>query len=505
MNTTLELDWLARWARYTPHAVALKCGDTGRAYTYADMHAISQLVAGEIARRYRIVPGDRIALLATNELETHFLFFAAQRLGAILVPLNFRLAPRELDYILRDAEPKVLIYQREFESVHAELESAIPHIWLYDGDDSYLRFLEREFPTGMKTSDFPPFAAKFEDPCMILYTSGTTGRPKGAIITPKMLFWNSINTSLRLNIVPSDCYVSFLPLFHTSGWNVLTTPFFHHGARVVFLKKFDPDAVLRVSAAERATILFGVPTTMARMAETRAFTEADLSALRFAIVGGEAMPVQLIERWQAKNIPIRQGFGMTEFGPNVFSLNAEDSIRKIGSIGFPNFYIDVRIVDDEGRDVTVGEAGELLLRGPAMTPGYWRNPRATETAIQDGWFHTGDILRQDDDGYYYVVDRKKDMYISGGENVYPLEVEHFLRTHPAIAETAVVGVPDEKWGEVGKAFIVTQPNANLRSEDILEFCQGKLAKYKIPKHVAFVQALPKSDSGKILKRALREL
>jgi len=222
------------------------------------------------------------------------------------------------------------------------------------------------------------------------------------------------------------------------------------------------------------------------------------------VVGGEPMPLPLIKAWHEKGVPVRQGYGLTEFGPNVFSLNEEDAVRKIGSIGFPNFYIDARVVDDEGRDVPTGARGELILRGPVCMKGYWNNPEATAAAIKDGWLYTGDIVMRDGEGYFYVVDRKKDMYISGAENVYPAEIEHFLRTHEAVQEVAVIGVPDEKWGESGMAFVVLRSGAVLPAEDLLAYCSGKLANYKIPKHIRFLDQLPKSDSGKILKRQLRE-
>ncbi|HEY1079130.1 MAG TPA: AMP-binding protein, partial [Bdellovibrio sp.] len=348
-----------------------------------------------------------------------------------------------------------------------------------------------------------PFTAQESDPVMILYTSGTTGAPKGAILTYKMLFWNSINTTLRLNISQNDCIVIFLPFFHTGGWNVLTTPFIHRGAKVVFLKKFDAEQILSLSEQEKATMIFGVPTTMDMMARSALFEKVDLKSVRYAIVGGEPMPIELIKTWDKKGIPIRQGYGLTEFGPNVFSLNEEDSIRKIGSIGFPNFYIEAKVVDNEGRELADEQVGELVLRGPMCMQGYWHNEKATQETIKEGWLYTGDLVRRDSEGYYYVVGRKKDMYISGGENVYPPEVEQILRAHPKVLEVAVVGVPDEKWGEVGKAFVVAE-DASVSVDELLNHCVQNLAKFKIPKHFVFLKSLPKGDSGKILKRKLTE-
>jgi fatty-acyl-CoA synthase len=226
--------------------------------------------------------------------------------------------------------------------------------------------------------------------------------------------------------------------------------------------------------------------------------------VRFAIVGGEPMPIPQIELWQGKGVPIRQGYGLTEVGPNCFSLPEEDAIRKKGSIGFPNFYIDTRIVDDRERDVETGMPGELLLRSPVVTPGYWNNPGATAETIREGWFHTGDVVVRDKEGYYFVVDRKKDMFISGAENVYPAEVERVLYGHPAVSEAAVVGVPDEKWGETGAAFLVLKPGAEADAAEMRAFCAGHLAKYKIPMHILFVAELPKGPSGKIQKRELKE-
>lgn len=480
----MELDWLKKWNLYSPHSVALKEATSGHEITYREFFYLSQSLAAFLRREFNIQRGDRVAVLSKNNWQYVPLFFALQRLGAILVPINFRLTPAEVNHILQDSEPQVFFVQEEFRVNHSQ---ALAYESLCEQMNP---FLEAE-PTEIF------FEGEADDPCMILYTSGTTGAPKGALITNKMIFWNSINTSLRLNLTQSDVQLSFLPFFHTGGWNVLLTPFIHRGAKTLILEKFDPEQILDLAEKERATILFGVPTMMDMMAKSKNFESCDLSSVRYAIVGGEPMPTRLIQIWQEKNIPVRQGYGLTEFGPNVFSLNEEDSLRKIGSIGFPNFYIEAKINEPDETGT-----GELALKGPTCTPGYWRNEQATKQAIQDGWFCTGDLVRRDEDGYFYVVGRKKDMFISGGENVYPPEVEAALLKHPAIKEVAVVGVPDSTWGEVGKAFVVV--GENLSVEQLQAFAKDHLAKYKVPKFYEFVDELPKGDSGKVLKRVLRD-
>jgi fatty-acyl-CoA synthase len=500
VESVIETDWLKKWATYSPSAIAIQDADTKAQYTYKQLYYLSCQIASHLKNHFEVGVGDRVAVLATNEMEYVPLFFAAQRLGAILVPVNFRLTSREIDHILEDSGAEVLIAQDNFKETIEKLNPKfVPDKrWSFEE----LQNSVREFAQSESSSWEVHFGGEFESAAMILYTSGTTGAPKGAIITQKMMFWNSVNTGLRLNLTQNDVNVSFLPFFHTGGWNVLTTPLLHRGAKVIIAKKFEAERILELCEKEKVTILFGVPTTMDMMYRSSRFANSDLSSVRYAIVGGEPMPIDLIKSWQEKGIPIRQGFGLTEFGPNVFSLPEEDSIRKAGSIGFPNFYVDVRVVDDSGQDVKAGKIGELILKGPVCTPGYWRNEEATASTIKDGWLHTGDLVRCDSEGYYYVAGRKKDMFISGGENVYPVEIERFLSSHPKIREVAVVGVRDEKWGEVGKAFIATTSGTNLSAEDIQQFCQGNLAKFKIPKHIEFLPELPKGDSGKILKRLL---
>ncbi|MGE4133815.1 MAG: long-chain fatty acid--CoA ligase [Bdellovibrionales bacterium] len=495
----MEVDWLKRWAHLSPQAVALEEGESREQLTYAELFSLSLRGAELLHSKYCIRKGDRVAVFSQNRIEYVALFFAVQRLGAILVPINFRLTPRETGQILADCAPQVLIFEKEFKEGIMALNTGLsPETVEFESFWSELKS-----STGM-SADF--FESGFADPCMIIFTAGTTGFPKGAIITPQMMFWNSVNTTMRLNITDQDVTVIFLPMFHTSGWHVLTTPFLHRGAKVIVLKKFDPDLILKLCQEEKVSVLFGVPTTMDRLAHAGQFKQTDLSNIRYAIVGGEPMPLELIKIWQEeKRIPIRQGYGLTEFGPGVFSLSERDSVRKIGSIGFPNFYVDARVVDAHGQDVDRDAIGELILKGPSCSPGYWNHPEATNETIKDGWFFTGDLVRQDGEGYFYVVGRKKDMYKSGGENVYPAEVEQVIHKLSGVREVAVVGVPDEKWGEVGRAFLSLEPGLYLTEYDVLQHCQANLAKFKIPQKIVFLEALPKSDSGKILKRQLQEM
>ena len=488
-------DWLERNAQYTPDATALVWVPTGERYTYADLHRKGERLAAALADTYGLTAGDRIAVLAANTVEHVLLFVAAQKAGVVLVPLNVRLAPPEVQYLVDDSDPHVLFVADDHAETAQDLDTDA-HLVPLEDVEALIASASGE-TADRATPDM-------EDPLMILYTSGTTGRPKGAVIPHRMLFWNSVNTELRLDLTSQDRSFNAAPFHHTGGWNVLLTPFLHHGATTYLFPSFDAEAVLRLCDDEQLTILWGVPTMLKMMADTDAFDDVSLDSVRYAIVGGEAMPEPLIRTWQDKGVPIRQGFGMTEVGVNCFSLPERDALRKIGSIGVPNFYVETRVVDEDGTEVPPTTTGELLMRGPVVTPGYWRDPEATDDAIDaDGWFHTGDLVEVDDEGYFFVVGRKKEMYISGGENVYPAEVEAALYEHPAISEAAVIGVPDETWGETGAAFLVAD-DPSLTAEAVNDHARARLARYKVPTHVRFLDELPKGSSGKIQKDALAD-
>ncbi len=496
------IDWFGRWNMYQPQKVAVEEYETGRAATYGQLHNLGNYMAGWLIDELKLKKGDRVAVLAENCLEYITLLAVAQKSGIIIVPLNYRLTSRELEFMLGDASPKITFVEEKFRE---KLEN-INNLGELTKVLSLEEFAKRSDAFLQKQQDtaFENVPVDENDPVFIIYTSGTTAFPKGSIYTHKMMFWNSINTQMRLDLTAADRSINCAPPFHTGGWNVLQTPFLHHGAYTLMMRSFDAGAVLKALDQRDMSIFWAVPTMLKLMQDDPLYEKVKLEKVRYFIVGGEAMPIPLIEQWHKKGIFIRQGYGLTEVGPNVMSLNHQDATRKAGSIGKPNFYYEVRIVDDRELDVPLGEVGEFLLKGPTVTPGYWNNPEATTQTIKDGWFHTGDLVRMDEEGFVYVVDRIKNMYISGAENVYPAEVEYLLRKHPAVDEVAIIGVPDPKWGETGKAFIVIKKDMKVTAAEIIQYCSGRLAKYKIPKHVVYLNELPKNHAGKIDRKKLKE-
>ena len=513
----LVQDWASKWAMYSPNRIALKEYETGRTLKYAELNYLGNRLARELDESWKIQKGDRIAVLSEYCLEYVILFVAAQKTGVILVPINYRLASAEIEYLLQNARPKLVVVAEKFQALlkskSSDLQS-FPLCWNMEAVRQFCDTNRAIFPESNPTvannkslqtfysSPFKMQAIDENDPIFILYTSGTTGFPKGALYTHKMLFWNSINTAMSLIINTESRTINCMPPFHTGGWNVLLTPLLHHGGYSCLMKKFDAATILKLIEREKATIFMGVPTMLKMIADLPEFEDADFSSLLYIIVGGEPMPIPLIEKWHNKGVPIRQGFGMTEVGPNLTSLHQGDAVRKKGSIGKPNFYVGIKIVDKKGKEVPSGTAGELLLSGPMVTPGYWNNEAATAQAIQQAWFHSGDMVYQDEEGYLYVVDRIKNMYISGGENVYPAEVERVLLKHSAVSEVAVIGIPDKQWGEAGKAFIVKKEGHFSSEKAIRDFCKTQLAKFKIPKIIVFLASLPKGDTGKIDRKKL---
>ncbi|MGW3355043.1 acyl-CoA synthetase [Streptomyces bungoensis] len=482
--------WPARRARKTPHRTALVHGD--RPTDYRTLHTRTTRLAHAL-RAAGVRRGDRIAYLGPNHpafLET---LFAAGTIGAVFVPLNTRLAGPELAYQLADSGTRVL--------VHAPDRGALPdapqvHTYVHVGEQ-YERLLAGAADEPIDEPVAP------DDTCIIMYTSGTTGRPKGAMLTHANLTWNAVNVLVDTDLTADERALVSAPLFHTAGLNMLTLPVLLKGGSCVLVESFDPAATLDLVERHRITFMFGVPTMFDQVARHPRWAGADLSSLRILTCGGSPVPTPLIAAYQARGLTFLQGYGMTEAAPGTLFLDAEHAVGKAGSAGVPHFFSDVRVVRPDLTPVGAGETGEVVVRGPHVMAGYWGLPEETAACFTDGWFRSGDAARVDEDGYVYVVDRIKDLIISGGENVYPAEIEDLLLAHPGIAECAVIGVPDDTWGEVPRAVVVPHEGVPLDPDEVLASLAGRLAKYKIPKSVVITDGLPRTASGKLLKSRVR--
>nr|WP_062340611.1 long-chain fatty acid--CoA ligase [Herbidospora sakaeratensis] len=472
--------WPARRARMSPGRTAFV--QSGRRVTYAEFHERTT----RLASRLDIRPGDRVAYLGPNHVALAETMFATHLLGGVFVPLNFRLAAPEIGYMLRDSGVSLLVH----DPAHGPPETDVPaadldtvESWIAAGDPGPI--------------DVPVAA---DDVALILYTSGTTGSPKGAMLTHANLVWNCVNMMIGVDLTSTEVTLISAPLFHVAALNQTLLPTFLKGGTSVIMPSWNADRCYDLIEEHGVTWMFGVTTMFADFARSPRWADADLSSLRTLMSGGAPIPVALIRAYQERGLVFCQGYGLTETAPGATFLEAADSERRAGSAGVPVFFADVRV------DAPPGTPGEVLIQGPNVTPGYWGNPGATAAALTgDGWFHSGDIGVMDDEGHLTIVDRVKDMYISGGENVYPAEVEAVLFTHPAVAEAAVVGVPDPRWGEVGRAFLVLVAGAEATAAELTGFLRERLAKYKIPVYFDVVDALPKTGSGKIRKPELRAL
>ncbi len=497
-------DWLSHHRAQRPDAEAIRDLGSDRFFTYADLDARAEAMAAYLVS-LGIGRGDRVALLAQNGVEYFDLQFACARTGSICVLLNWRLTVNELDYILNDSSPALLIHDADFVDTATELQQrcGIGHLLAIEGgqpDTAYEVALAHH-----RNATVEREVLTHDDVITIMYTSGTTGVPKGAMITHGMNFWNAVNLGVPMGISPDTVHLNILPLFHTGGLNCYSNPVLHAGGTVVLLKAFDPGETLSVlgDPAHGITHFFAVPAPYQFMMQHPDFDGTDLSNLRIAGVGGAPCALTIMERWSERGVALAQGFGMTETSPACIALDPNDALRKVGSTGKALMHAEFRIVNDDGDDCGPDEIGELWVAGPNITPGYWNRPDATADAFEGRWLKTGDAARADHEGYVYIVDRWKDMYISGGENVYPAEVENVLYQLPQVAEAAVIGVPNERWGEVGLAVLALAPDATLDRQAVIDHCVDRLAKFKIPADIAIVDVLPRNATGKVLKRELR--
>jgi len=557
-------DVLGERARLSPEKPALVEVATGRRFTYAELDARGRAAARALTEGLGLKKGDRLALLAGNCVEFLDVFFACGKSGVVLVPLNTRQTAGELQGILEDAQPKALIYGTGFEETAKDLLKRIKNCKgvALDGPAASAERSEEDLlrnenagsgaagasrgpavpPLGRSRtfkeifSSLPAAATAAaaesssssppgpEDLYCLLYTSGTTGKPKGVMVPHRMVAWNAVNTVVSWQLREDDVSPIYTPLYHAGGLGAFLTPIFAVGGTIVLFAGFDPAEILATIGTERCTVILGVPTIFRMLQEHPAWATADFSSVRYFASGGAPLPLDIIETWQKRGANFKQGYGLTEVGVNCFAMSIADSVRKAGSIGRPMMFTQAKLTDEEGREVSVGEVGELLLRGPHVCKGYYRNPEATAAALDaEGWFHTGDLAKKDADGFFTIAGRKKDMLISGGVNVYPAEIEGVLFQHPGVKDVAVVGVPDEKWGEVGVAFVVRRDSDekesrekkekdSLKSEEeererekteMAAFVEARLAKYKVPRDFVFVESLPRTPYGKVVKGDLR--
>ncbi len=501
-------DWVANHRAHRPAKEAVRELTPPRSLSYAQLDARADALAAWLQAQ-GIGRGARVALLAHNGVEYFDLQFACGRSGGIAVLLNWRLTVPELEYILNDSAPQLLIHDVEFTEAAQALQQrcGIPALLCIDkrpGTAIEANPYEAALAAGAALPA-PRAVLTHDDVVTIMYTSGTTGHPKGAMITHGMNFWNCSNLGTPSGVSRDTVHLSMLPLFHTGGLNCYSNPVLHAGGTVVVMRTFDPGQALRLigDPAQAITHFFGVPAPYQFMAQHPDFATTDLSRLQSAGVGGAPCALPILQAWGARGVHLMQGFGMTETSPACIFLDPADAIRKLGSTGKALMHTEARIVDDTGADCPPGTIGELWVAGPNITPGYWNRPDATAAAFEGRWLKTGDAARMDDEGFYYIVDRWKDMYISGGENVYPAEVENVLYQLPQVAEAAVIGVPSDKWGEVGLAVLVLKPGQTLDKATVLAHCASRLARFKTPADIALLPVLPRNATGKVLKRELR--
>ncbi|HEY5266166.1 MAG TPA: AMP-binding protein [Acidimicrobiales bacterium] len=488
--------WITERARLTPGRIAIEF--LGREISYHELDFASSELATSLLR-HGLTPGDRIATLTENRPEHVALLFACAKAGLVLTPLNCQLTAIELAAQLNTFSPALVVASTMHFAKMNEANSLSTSITTPLNLEDLNASLEHNVP-----SDVLP-TVNDDDALLLIATSGTTGTPKGALLTHANCFWTNLSLDLSVPMSGNDVVLQVLPQFHVGGWNVQPLLAWWKGATVVLEPSFDPTRVLELVASRRVTMMMGVPTTYLVLAQQPNFTEADLTSLRTVVAGGASMPIALIEQWHARGVGVAQGYGLTEASPNVFCLAPEDAFTHAGSVGKPYAYVEVALHDNATNTFVDGVgSGEIYVRGPNVFPGYWDNPEATKSTVIDGWLRTGDVAERDAAGYYRICGRNKEMYVSGGENVYPAEVEQVLAAHAHVMEAAVLAVEHPRWGESGAAFVVVKPGEVLDVEELTIHCRAHLAPFKVPCEFHFISELPRSHVGKLDRKRLRE-
>jgi len=496
---------LERNAFKYPKKVAVK--DKNRTLTYQELYERASLLGNSLISM-GISRGDKVAILFQNCVEFVEIHFAIQKIGCVSVPLNTRLAAAELNYILNNSDAKILFYDKEFEKKIASIRKKLKQLKYYVSapDVDSLNSVPYEDLFKRQQQGRSEVAIDGNDESLLLYTSGTTGTPKGVILTHMNTIWNTLSFLIAEPFYPNDTTMIIPPLYHAAGLNSLLYTHIFVGATSILLDKFDPIEVMETMEREKVTNAFFVPTMFNVILNLRNLDKYKIGKFRLFINGAAILPVEqkheILDKFTGAGFI--DVYGLTEVSPIATVLNRADSLVKTESVGKVLVTFHDRVISDDGTDVEENQPGELLLKGPQVTKGYYKDPEKTASVIKDGWLHTGDIVRRDAEGFIYVVDRKKDMIITGGENVYPAEVEAVLYRHPKIYEAAVIGVPDEKWGERVKAFIVLRPGEKATDWEVMEFCREYIASYKKPTIIEFVESLPRTASGKVMKSELRK-
>ncbi len=500
-------DIIGERSRLSPDRTAVVEVSSGARLSYREMNRRAACCARAWLYGLGLKHGDRIGILTGNRLEFLDAFFAAAKSGVILVPLGTRLTAAELATIVDDCELSALMYEADHAETVRELSSKaeVGRLVALDEAESGDDLVWASLLASLGEGDYVPPVCRPEDPLCLLYTSGTTGRPKGVITPHRMVAWNAYNTLTCWQLSEADVSPVFTPLYHAGGLGAFLTSILLAGGTIVLHRDFDPSEVWRVIDRERCTVVLGVPTIWKMLADAPEFRSADLSSVRWFISGGAPLPRHLVGVFRDRGVVLRQGYGLTEVGVNCFAMSDEEAWAKAGSIGRPLMFTEAKVIDEGGQDLPDNEVGELCFRGPHVSGGYWNNPRATAVAFDNmGWFHTGDMARRDEDGFFYIAGRAKDMFISGGVNVYPAEIENVLLQHASLVDAAVVGVPHGTWGEVGVAFVVPAEGETVRAGELGGFVGDRLARYKIPKEFRVVDELPRTPYGKVVKGELVE-
>lgn len=490
-------DLIDRNAAFTPDKAAIRF--EGETLTYAAFAERIHQTAFALKTRLGVGRGDRVAILSLNRPDYLTLLYACARLGAMLVPINWRLATPEHLYILEHASAKALFVEQAFAGVLDPLATTLPECRPVGLDFAPASGQSFEALLDGADGDGRNPHIDTTTPLLIVYTSGTTGRPKGAVLRQDALVWNAIQSAHMHDMTAADHVFTSLPMFHVGGLNIQTTPALQVGATLTLHDRFDAGAALRTMVEERPTLTVLVPATMLAVLEHPDWAGADLTSLRAVTTGSTIVPQPLVEAFHARGLPVLQVYGSTETAPICVytKIGGADSITRKGTTGLPGLACEAKVVDAAGRELPAGEAGEIVVRGPTVLYEYWGDEAATSDVLRNGWFHTGDIATRDADGYFYVHDRKKNVIISGGENIYPAEVERVLHEHPDIVEAAVIGRPDPHWQEVPVAFLVARAGSQPSEAEIAAHLSAHLARFKVPREIRFVDQLPKNAMGKV--------